>query len=460
MRIFKKILAILLCLAVVVAATAGLMLLRAMGDLKLAHQKAAAAETVGSPAVNLPTVKVDGNSVQPWQVFHSCDPAAELPQNLFYRQARQLLPQYTHWQATSQPDTPDTAPAFDAAATQWQLTVPAGWEACLTVTDQAGNTVYSGPVQDSYTRVFTAAGTDSCALQLTLTQGDDTLALDYKWSVTLAVETTVTLSADTVGQGDVVAVLVQGNVFGDAMAISTELGLCDFVPLEEPGSYLATVPVAYNRGEGSWPITVTVGEQVHELAVNVEKTEFTVQYMTISQSVADSTWNSNTANTQFRSSIYPLYELTDNEKYWDGLFIEPVTGYRLTTQYGLWRYTNGVYSERHSGIDMACPAGTPIAAPQGGKVLFADYLQLTGYTVVIAHGGGVKSLFYHMNSIDVAAGDLVTVGDVIGTVGSTGYSTGPHLHYEVKIGSQSIDPFALFDGTSALYTGQDVEKSE
>ncbi len=454
MRIFKKTLAVLLCLAVMAAAIGGIALLRAMGDLKLAHRRTAEAETVNTPAFAAPAVQVDGARLQPWQVYHSCDVAAGLPDNLFYQWAQQLTPQYTHWQVTDQADAAETAPALKTTAPAWQLTVPAGWDAQLTVTDGAGAQVYAGPVQGSYTRDFTAAGTDTCTLQLTRAQADDVLALDYSWTVTLEVQTAVTLSAETVGQGDVVGVLVTGNLFGDAMTIETEMGLCDFVPLETPGSYLATVPVAYNRGEGSWPITVTVGDRTYDLAVTVEKTDFTVQYMTIDQGVADATMNSATASRQYRQNIYPLYELTDNEKYWDGLFIEPVTGYRLTTQYGLWRYTNGVYSERHSGIDMACPAGTPIVAPQGGKVLFADWLDLTGYTVVLAHGGGVKSMFYHMNSLAVAPGDLVAVGDDIGTVGSTGYSTGPHLHYEVKIGSQSIDPFALFDGTSGLYTGQ------
>ncbi len=458
MKTAKKVFSVLFCLVVLTALLGGITLLRAVSDLKTAYDRAAAAEIVNSPAVNWPTVKVDGAPLQPWQVFHSCEPAADLPQNVFYRWAAELAPQYLHWQAAAQRETPETDPALQAADLAWELTVPAGWAAALTVTDQSGNAVYDGAVNESYTRTFTAEGADTCALQLTRTQGDDTLALDYCWSVALDVEVTVSLSADTVGQGGVVGVLVDGNVFGDAMTISTELGLCDFVPLDAAGSYGAYVPVAYNRGAGDWPITVTVGDAVHELSVAVQETEFTVQYMTIDQGVADATMNSAAASREYREAIYPLYELTDNEKYWDGPFIEPVTGYRLTTQFGLWRYTNGVYSERHGGIDMACPAGTPIAAPAGGKVLLAEYLQMTGYTVVIAHGGGVKSMFYHMNSLDVAEGDVVAAADVIGTVGSTGYSTGPHLHYEVKIGSQSIDPFALFDGTSGLFAGQSVEE--
>ncbi len=454
-RLWKTLQA-LLCLLVLAALVSGIALLRVAGEVQNTWERAvqvAAEVTLPTDAAfDAPEILLQGKPLEPVGARRIRSLDAALPEGAVYDLVQARLPQYA--ECTLEAERPAAAMQLETQELQWSLEVPQDYAAQLTVTAEDGGIVYDGAVDGVYTRSFAANGTDTGALVLTREDEHGSVTFSYAFSVTLDVQTAVTLSAQTVSQGDVVAVLVSGNLFGEEMTLSTELGLCDFVPLDAPGSYGAFVPVAYNRGVGKWPIEVTVGAQTQTLTVQVENRDFTVQHMTISQEIADNTWNSAAASAEYRAAIYPLYELTDNDRQWDGPFIQPVSDYRLTTEYGLWRYTNGVYSERHSGIDMACPLGTPIVAPQGGTVLFADHLQLTGYTIVIAHGGGVKSMFYHMNSIDVAPGDRVTAGQKIAEVGTTGYSTGPHLHYEVKIGSQSIDPFQLFDGSSGLFAGQ------
>ena len=81
----------------------------------------------------------------------------------------------------------------------------------------------------------------------------------------------------------------------------------------------------------------------------------------------------------------------------------------------------------------------------------AEEIIYTGNTVVIEHGGGLKTYYYHMDSIEVKEGQIVERGALIGTVGSTGYSTGAHLHFEVKMGRSSLSPWELFDGSSEVY---------
>ena len=88
--------------------------------------------------------------------------------------------------------------------------------------------------------------------------------------------------------------------------------------------------------------------------------------------------------------------------------------------------------------------------------MFADFVIMTGNTVVIEHGAGLKTIYMHLSEIDCAEGDIVEQGDIIGLVGSTGYSTGPHLHFEVRIGDQSVSPWPLIDGTSDIY-GEEKE---
>ena len=132
-------------------------------------------------------------------------------------------------------------------------------------------------------------------------------------------------------------------------------------------------------------------------------------------------------------------------------FLQPVEG-RISTPYGVLRYVNGSTTpERHGGIDIAAALGTPVLCPADGVIEYAGFLQLSGNTIVLEHGGGLKSYFYHMDSLDVATGDRVTQGSKLGEVGTTGYSTGPHLHYEVKIGRESVSPWPLFDGSSSIF---------
>lgn len=121
-------------------------------------------------------------------------------------------------------------------------------------------------------------------------------------------------------------------------------------------------------------------------------------------------------------------------------FVQPVSG-RISGRFGRQRVYNGKPGAAHSGMDVAAPAGTPVAAPAGGTVTFADPdLYLTGGTVVLDHGYGISSNFLHLSRIDVAVGDRVEQGGVIGAVGATGRATGPHLHWGMNWFDVRIDP--------------------
>lgn len=109
--------------------------------------------------------------------------------------------------------------------------------------------------------------------------------------------------------------------------------------------------------------------------------------------------------------------------------------------YGSQRVLNGEPKNPHHGIDYAAPAGEPILAPASGEVVLADPdMYFEGGLVVIDHGMGVMGLFMHMSEVGVEAGDFVEAGEVVGKVGSTGRSTGPHLHWGLRIRGDYIDP--------------------
>lgn len=118
----------------------------------------------------------------------------------------------------------------------------------------------------------------------------------------------------------------------------------------------------------------------------------------------------------------------------------PVNGVKLTSEYGMrWHPVLGG-RRQHKGVDLGAPMGTPIHAAADGMVSRADWFSGYGLYVALQHGGSIETRYGHMSRLAVAAGQMVHKGDVIGYVGSTGRSTGPHLHYEVRIAGVAVNP--------------------
>ena len=104
----------------------------------------------------------------------------------------------------------------------------------------------------------------------------------------------------------------------------------------------------------------------------------------------------------------------------------------------------------HNGVDYAAPIGTPVRATASGRVRMAQERIVTGNSVVIEHFPGIMSVYFHLNTMDVSKNQMVSQGQQIGTVGTTGLSTGSHLHWEVRAGGSAIDPY-LYLNHSFLY---------
>ncbi len=133
----------------------------------------------------------------------------------------------------------------------------------------------------------------------------------------------------------------------------------------------------------------------------------------------------------FLKTIYTRFSET---QFWDGLFQLPVTNTIVTAGYGDARsYNGGPIEIFHTGIDFSGTIGTPILAPANGIVVFSEELELRGLTVIIDHGLGVMSAYFHLSESFVNVGDMVTTGQTIAAGGSTGLSSGPHLHWDLRI---------------------------
>jgi len=142
------------------------------------------------------------------------------------------------------------------------------------------------------------------------------------------------------------------------------------------------------------------------------------------------------------AEVEQLWTQSEPRRLWETGFMRPVPG-RANGAFGSRSIFNGQARQPHGGADFLSPAGTPIQAPNSGRVVLARDLYFTGNTVVIDHGLGVFSLLAHLSVMDVHQGDLVTRGQTIGQVGATGRVTGPHLHWAVRMNGARVDPLAV-----------------
>ena len=142
-----------------------------------------------------------------------------------------------------------------------------------------------------------------------------------------------------------------------------------------------------------------------------------------------------------------LYSFDPSAIWSDAPFLAPLESQRRTSFFGdrrVYTYTDGTTDNSiHAGIDFGVPTGSIVQASARGRVRLARFRIVTGYSIVIEHLPGVFSVYYHLDRIAVGEGDIVVAGAQIGVSGSTGLSTGPHLHWELRVAGEAADPDAF-----------------
>jgi murein DD-endopeptidase MepM/ murein hydrolase activator NlpD len=176
--------------------------------------------------------------------------------------------------------------------------------------------------------------------------------------------------------------------------------------------------------------------QEFTIPVNVSKREFRTQYFSLppaTQKLFEQDYQTPTWNL-----IYGAMDNPAPEPLWTTKFKLPTTG-RITLGFGDRLYINKKYSGSHFGIDYANKTGTPVYATNSGTVKLASMTPAYGNVIVIDHGLNIYSMYLHLDSFNVKAGDQVKQGNLIAKIGSTGLSNGPHLHFTMFVGHTIVD---------------------
>lgn len=213
------------------------------------------------------------------------------------------------------------------------------------------------------------------------------------------------------------------------------------------GLIYAIVAISWDTEPGFYNLVLQInaGEQggsVMEKSIEIAAKEFRLSRFSMP---ADRTKGWTAARlAEDRENVRLAREKTEPYPLWIDSFLLPLEG-RITSEYGAIRIINENPPRRHSGLDIGAEEGTAIVTPNNGIVRLSGLLLSGGYTVIIDHGMGLSSTYMHLETIAVSAGQTVTRGELIGTVGMTGYATGPHLHWEVNIGQTPVNPQQLMD---------------
>lgn len=246
----------------------------------------------------------------------------------------------------------------------------------------------------------------------------------------------VAIQADsTVKQGEVLKVSIPRP--GTDCAYATLLDRKVSFFKQPDGSALALVPVSVFATPGTAALSVydSSGQLLKAMDVTIQDAHYKRQNITVSKTTAGLK-----PLPGELEAIQALKDTVSGVRFWDEPFISPTPDCQ-NSPFGVKRYHNGkATGDYHKGVDLRSPAGRPIRATNSGKVQIAKMYRLHGGTVGLDHGHGIGSIYIHMSKIAVQPGQMVKKGDVIGYVGSTGFASGPHLHWGLYVSGLPVNP--------------------
>jgi hypothetical protein len=246
--------------------------------------------------------------------------------------------------------------------------------------------------------------------------------------------------------GDVVTMRVRGAPAGalvEAMVDGHPLGVFALA-----GSHAGILGVDMDAPPGAraWRVVTTVGGDVREAVEGrlvVARRAYHVQHLTVVPGMVDLDPETERRAVAEGERLHVTYRTISGERLWRGSFVRPVAGDHPGTGFGARRVINGRPRAPHSGIDFAAPLGSPVLAANRGRVALVAEFFFPGRLVILDHGLGLHTAYFHLDTAAVSEGQVVAQGQMLGSVGMTGRVTGPHLHFGAQVGAARIDPAAL-----------------
>ncbi len=259
--------------------------------------------------------------------------------------------------------------------------------------------------------------------------------------LSLQAESPISIAPGDVSQGELVKIELKEEVPGGEVVFAGE----SYSLHTYNGNGTALIPVSYWLEPGEYTLSIfsADGTPIDKLSLSVTEGNFSESFIEVDEEMEEQidpeAPEKQKRRERDRELVYEARSDSSEDRLWQKSFRWPLEG-RITTEFGATRYHNGELANRHNGIDIAAPQGTPVKSTNRGRVVLARDLLATGKTVIIDHGWNVFSSYLHFSELKASKGDMVEKGDVIGLVGETGFATGPHLHWSMSVKRVFVDP--------------------
>ena len=248
------------------------------------------------------------------------------------------------------------------------------------------------------------------------------------------------------GQGEVVMMHVAGVSGAREVEGSLDGRPLRFFRHGEEYAALAGIDVEAKPGKAPWRVTVVNAAGVTHVRageITIKSRQFPVQRLTLPTEMVDLDPEAERRAAAETERLRALYQTVSPERLWHGPFTRPVAGQDPGQGFGARRIINGKPRMPHSGVDFGAERGAPVVAANRGRVALVGDFFFAGRLVVLDHGLGLYTLYFHLDRADVPEGAVVERGEQIGAVGATGRATGPHLHWGAQLGLSRVDPLTL-----------------
>lgn len=239
------------------------------------------------------------------------------------------------------------------------------------------------------------------------------------------------------------AATVEGSVDGKPMT---------FFPYGGGHAALFGIDLDMKPGTHAWRVGVVEPGREPRIAqgsVKIVRRDFHVERLTVPNTMVDLDAETERRAVAESKQMATLYRTITPERLWRGKFTNPLGTTAAGGGFGARRIINGQPRSPHSGSDYSAPRGTPVVAVNAGKVALVAEFFFPGRLVILDHGLGLYTAYFHLDTIAVAEGERVERGQTLGTVGATGRATGPHLHFGAQVAGARVDPTTLL-GLSLL----------
>jgi len=250
----------------------------------------------------------------------------------------------------------------------------------------------------------------------------------------------IMLEPNWLGPGDIAVITVK-NLAGSPEGTFNGKKLYWNPSSVSPNTFKTIIGIDLFTVPGEYALDIAAGGDVIHRSIKVSKKKYPVRRLKLRKEMVELS-PENEARVEREQKKMAAVWPNVSERSWSGNFINPREG-KIVSKFGVQTIINNVPKSPHTGVDVSARAGEEVRAPNNGVAVLIDQQFFTGNSIVLDHGQGIHTMFFHLSKILISPGQKVKKGDVIGLVGSTGRVTGPHLHWGVRIEDARVDPLEL-----------------